>query len=161
MVAGASSLRKANQPFLLPGQLFAKDGDYMITTVLGSCIAVCLWDQNRKRGGMNHYKLPLWNGDGIPSPKYGNIAIEKLLEKLLMMGCNPKRIQAKIFGGANVIQSASGLLNVGERNIQVAKSTLAEKRIPIIASDLAGNYSRKILFNTQDGSILMKKAKPR
>ncbi|MBF0165687.1 MAG: chemotaxis protein CheD, partial [Magnetococcales bacterium] len=64
----------------MPGALFAQNGAYVITTVLGSCIAVCLWDRMRKEGGMNHYKLPLWNGDGLPSPKYGNIAIAKLIE---------------------------------------------------------------------------------
>lgn len=151
---------KENKPFLLPGALFAKNGDYIITTVLGSCIAVCLWDQSMKRGGMNHYKLPLWNGDGLPSPKFCNIAIEKLIEQMLSFGCNKKSIKAKVFGGAAVIKSASGLLNVGERNIEVATDLLARERIPIVASDVGGEQSRKIIFNTADGGILMKKAKP-
>ncbi|MBF0453740.1 MAG: chemotaxis protein CheD [Magnetococcales bacterium] len=149
-----------NRPFLLPGALFAKNGDYVITTVLGSCIAVCLWDQALKRGGMNHYKLPLWNGDGLPSPKFGNIAIEKLIEQMLSFGCQKRNMKAKVFGGAAVIKSASGLLNVGERNIEVCKDLLARERIPIAASDVGGEQSRKILFNTADGAILMKKAKP-
>jgi chemotaxis protein CheD len=150
-----------NQPFLLPGTLFAKDGDYVITTVLGSCIAVCLWDPVLRKGGMNHYKLPLWNGDGLPSPKFGNIATNKLLELMLGMGCRKENIKAKVFGGGAVIQSTSGLLNVGQRNIEAARSTLAEHRIPIIASDMGGEYSRKVIFNTREGSILMKRAQPR
>ncbi|MBF0141123.1 MAG: chemotaxis protein CheD [Magnetococcales bacterium] len=156
-MAGAD---KDNKPFLLPGALFAKDGDYIITTVLGSCIAVCLWDRVKKRGGMNHYKLPLWNGDGLPSPKFGNIAIEKLIENLVGFGCTQRNLIAKVFGGAAVIQSSSGLLNVGERNIEVARDYLAQARIPIAASDIGGTQSRKVIFNTADGSILMKKAAP-
>ncbi|MBF8273461.1 MAG: CheD [Magnetococcales bacterium] len=151
---------KDNKPFLLPGALFAKDGEYIITTVLGSCISVCLWDRNVKKGGMNHFKLPLWNGDGLPSPKFGNIAIEKLIENLLDIGCQQRNLIAKVFGGAAVIQSASGLLNVGERNIEVARDYLAQARIPIAASDVGGTQSRKVIFKTADGSILMKKAAP-
>ncbi|MBF0309210.1 MAG: chemotaxis protein CheD [Magnetococcales bacterium] len=148
------------QPFLLPGAIFCKNGDYVVTTVLGSCIAVCLWDCVMKRGGMNHYKLPLWNGDGLPSPKFGNIAITKLLEMMLDMGCRRENLKAKVFGGGAVIRSESGLLNVGERNIQVARDMLHQQRLPIVAADVGGIQSRKVIFNTLDGSILMKKAAP-
>ncbi|MBF0097296.1 MAG: chemotaxis protein CheD [Magnetococcales bacterium] len=147
-----------NKPFLLPGALFAKDGDYIITTVLGSCIAVCLWDPRLHRGGMNHYKLPLWNGDGLPSPKFGNIAIVKLIEHMLEMGCNQRELKAKVFGGGAVLQSSSGFLNVGQRNIEVAQEFLGQANIPIIASDMGGEVSRKIIFNTQDGAILLKRS---
>ncbi|MBF0165729.1 MAG: chemotaxis protein CheD [Magnetococcales bacterium] len=149
-----------SKPFLLPGALFAQNGEYVITTVLGSCIAVCLWDRLRKEGGMNHYKLPLWNGDGLPSPKFGNIAIAKLIERMDEMGCMRRNIVAKVFGGGAVIKSSSGLLNVGERNIEVAIDHLARENIPIIASDMGGDYSRKILFNTAEGTIMMKRAAP-
>ena len=150
----------SNKPFLLPGALFAKNGNYLITTVLGSCIAVCLWDPRLKSGGMNHYKLPLWNGDGLPSPKFGNIAIIKLIENMLNMGSNQKELKAKVFGGGAVIRSASGFLNVGERNIEIARDVLSQEKIPIVASDVGGEQSRKIIFNTQTGGILMKKSKP-
>ncbi len=149
-----------SKPFLMPGALFAQSGSYIITTVLGSCIAVCLWDRIRKEGGMNHYKLPLWNGEGLPSPKYGNIAITKLIERLEEMGCQRRNIIAKVFGGGAVIKSASGLLNVGERNIEVAVDYLAKENIQIIASDMGGTYSRKVIFNTETGGIMMKKANP-
>ncbi|MBF0459775.1 MAG: chemotaxis protein CheD [Magnetococcales bacterium] len=149
---------ETSKPFLLPGALFAKDGDYVITTVLGSCIAVCLWDPRLRKGGMNHYKLPLWNGDGLPSPKFGNIAIVKLIEHMLEMGCSKRELKAKVFGGGAVLQSSSGFLNVGQRNIEVAHEFLAQAQIPIIASDMGGEVSRKVIFNTQDGSILMKRS---
>lgn len=154
------SPNKDDKPFLLPGALFAKDGNYVITTVLGSCISVCMWDRTMKKGGMNHFKLPLWNGDGLPSPKFGNIAIEKLIENLLDIGCQQRNLIAKVFGGAAVIQNSSGLLNVGERNIEVARDYLSKARVPIAASDVGGTQSRKVIFNTVDGSILMKKAAP-
>ncbi|MEO5339155.1 MAG: chemotaxis protein CheD [Magnetococcus sp. MYC-9] len=149
---------KTDKPFLLPGALFAKDGDYIITTVLGSCIAVCLWDPRLRRGGMNHYKLPLWNGDGLPSPKFGNIAIIKLIEHMQEMGCNKRELKAKVFGGGAVLQSSSGFLNVGQRNIEIAHELLAQEQIPIIAADVGGEVSRKVIFTTQDGSILMKRS---
>lgn len=152
--------KPANQEFLLPGAIFARPGEYIITTVLGSCIAVCLWDPTTHNGGMNHYKLPFWNGDGLPSPKFGNIAIDKLIEKMLEMGCRRENIKAKVFGGAAVIQSSSGLLNVGERNIQAALDLLAQANIPIVSSDLGGEHSRKVIFHTKDGAVLMKKARP-
>ncbi|MEO5331971.1 MAG: chemotaxis protein CheD [Magnetococcus sp. YQC-5] len=149
-----------SKPFLMPGALFAQNGAYLITTVLGSCIAVCLWDRIRREGGMNHYKLPLWNGDGLPSPKFGNIAISKLIERMEEMGCQKRNLVAKVFGGGAVIKSASGLLNVGERNIEVAMDCLARENIPIVASDVGHDYSRKIIFNTLEGTIQMKKAVP-
>ncbi|MBF0625909.1 MAG: chemotaxis protein CheD [Magnetococcales bacterium] len=151
---------QGDNPFLLPGQLFARPGKYKISTVLGSCISVCLYDPVLKVGGMNHYKLPLWNGDGLPSPKFGNIAINKLVEAMLAMGCPKGNLKAKVFGGGAVIKSSSGLLNVGERNINAARDLLREQRIPIVAADVGGVQSRKIIFNTFDGAILMKKAAP-
>ncbi|MBF0158909.1 MAG: chemotaxis protein CheD [Magnetococcales bacterium] len=143
---------------LLPGGLFARDADCIITTVLGSCVAVCLWDPQRRRGGMNHYKLPLWNGDGLPSPKFGNIATCKLLELMLEMHCHQESLQAKIFGGAAVFQNACNLLNVGQRNIDIARKVLAEHNIPIVASDVGGSCSRKLKFNTTEGSVLVRKS---
>ena len=147
--------------FLLPGAFFAQDEDCVITTVLGSCISVCFWDTKLRRGGMNHFKLPHWNGDGLPSPKFGNIAITKLLENLYGMGCQKRNLQAKVFGGAAVIKSASGLLNVGDRNIEVARDQLAREGIPVVAQNVGGVCSRKVIFKTADGSVMMKKADPR
>ncbi|MBF0369319.1 MAG: chemotaxis protein CheD [Magnetococcales bacterium] len=149
------------QHFLLPGAIYAKDEDSAITTVLGSCIAVCLWDNRLKRGGMNHYKLPYWNGEGLPSPKYGNIAIANLIEALLGMGCQRANLQAKVFGGGAVLKTSDGMLKVGERNIAVAKELLTKEKIAVTASNVGGDSSRKILFITSDGSVMMKKAQPR
>lgn len=128
-----------------------------MTTVLGSCIAVCLWDSIANIGGINHYMLPLWNGEGLPSPKYGNIAIKKLIEKMQSLGCRKENLKAKVFGGGAVMQTSGGLLNVGERNIMLAEDMLADEKIPIISKDLGGDYGRKIIFCTSSGTVLMKK----
>ena len=68
--------------YLYPSALFAEKEQYMVDTILGSCVAVCLFDTKLKIGGINHYMLPLWNGNGLASPKFGNIATEKLIEKI-------------------------------------------------------------------------------
>ncbi|MBF0193092.1 MAG: chemotaxis protein CheD [Magnetococcales bacterium] len=150
--------KKLKQHFLLPGALFVKDEDYAITTVLGSCIAICIWDKTLLKGGINHYKLPLWNGEGIPTPKYGNIAINILIEKMFDMGCKRSNLTAKVFGGGAVLKGTKGVMNVGKRNIDVAWDMLNIEKIPVIASSVGGENSRKIIFSTNDGSVLMKKS---
>lgn len=143
--------------YLYPGMLFAEPGDYGVTTVLGSCVSVCLWDPAARIGGINHYLLPFWNGDGLRTPKYGNIAIPMLVEKLLQAGASKASIKAKIFGGAKVLESTSGLLNVGERNIHYAEGALEEARIPVIGKDVGGTSGRKLLFSTGTGDVFVKK----
>ncbi|MBF0567278.1 MAG: chemotaxis protein CheD [Nitrospirae bacterium] len=145
--------------FLYPGTLYADKDATAVTTILGSCVAVCFWDMVLKVGGMNHYLLPLWNGEGLPTPKFGNIAITKLLEKMLSFGCMKKNLQAKVFGGAALMASSSGLLNVGERNILIAEDVLSDEGIRIISSDVGGNQGRKMIFQTDTGGVLMKKVK--
>jgi chemotaxis protein CheD len=147
----------AEPKYLYPGMLFAEPGDYSVTTVLGSCISVCLWDPSARTGGMNHYLLPLWNGEGLRTPKYGNIAIPLLVEKLLQAGCSKANLKAKVFGGASVLESTSGLLNVGERNIHFAESALEEARIPIIGKDVGGTTGRKLMFVTGTGDVYVRK----
>ena len=154
----AVATKDTHKLFVYPGEIQVSAEPAIITTILGSCIAVCLWDEGTKIGGMNHFVLPLWNNDGIPSPRYGNIAIPKLIEKLEILGANKKHFKAKIFGGGAVIKSASGTLNVGERNIELAQNTLSKLRIPIVGSSVGDTFSRKIWFDTGSGRIKMKKS---
>ena len=104
--------------YLYPSALFAEKKPYLVDTVLGSCVAVCLFDTRLKIGGINHFMLPLWNGNGLASPKFGNIATEKLIEKMLRNGSSAKDLIAKVFGGANQMNSS---MNIGARNIEIAK----------------------------------------
>ena len=85
------------QHYLYPSALFASARPHKVVTVLGSCVSVCLWDPFLRIGGINHYMLPLWNGEGLASPKYGNIAIEKLIERMLYLGSRKSNLQAKIW----------------------------------------------------------------
>lgn len=139
--------------FLLPATIFAEPQPYLVDTILGSCVAVCLFDPHLHFGGMNHYMLPLWNGNGLASPKYGNIAIEKLVEKMLRAGSVKSQLVAKIFGGANQMNTA---MNVGERNVEIAREELRRFGIPIVAESIGGTVGRKIRFDTGSGQVLMK-----
>src|SRR6478672_3336265 len=134
--------------YLLPSTLFAEKEAHMIDTVLGSCVSICLFDTKIKVGGMNHYMLPLWNGDGLASPKFGNIANEKLIEKLFKLGCSKQTLIAKIFGGASQIHSS---INIGERNIEIAKQQLDEFGIRILKENLGGHVGRKLRFDSGSG----------
>jgi chemotaxis protein CheD len=148
-----------NRHFLYPGTIFAEPGEYQISTVLGSCVAVCLWDQFLHRGGMNHIMLPLWNGEGLATPKYGNIAMEKLLNKMLSIGCRRESLIAKVFGGANITGTGLEVFMVGDRNITLALEMLDEFRIPVVARDVGGRVGRKIIMNSETGVVLVGKGK--
>ena len=100
--------------YLYPSTLYASNELSEVTTVLGSCVAVCLWDNVKRIGGINHYMLPLWNGQGLASPKFGNIAIVKLYERMLELGCNKSNIIAKVFGGGEVIDTQISNFNIGQ-----------------------------------------------
>ncbi|MDP4207892.1 MAG: chemotaxis protein CheD [Bacteroidota bacterium] len=129
---------------------------FQINTILGSCIAVCLFDPVTRIGGINHFMLPLWNGQGLASPKYGNIAIEKLIDKMLSLGCQKNNLKAKIFGGGEVIETQIVKFNIGARNIEIARQILEEKKIPIISSSVGGKLGRKIEFLTATGEVRQK-----
>ena len=147
--------------YLTVGDIFAKAEAYEIVTVLGSCVSVCLWDNRLKIGGMNHYMLPLWNGEGLASPKYGSIAINKLIQRMIAFGSRKEHLIAKVFGGASVITNNNkGLWNVGERNVIVAQDMLEDDGIPVVSADTGGILGRKILFDTLTGRVLVKKLRP-
>ncbi len=139
--------------FLYPANLYINYEPALVTTILGSCVAVCLFDPIYKIGGINHYMLPFWNGKGLASPKYGNIAIEKLLEKVIQAGARKHNLQAKVFGGGVVLNGNFSHYNIGERNIEVAFTTLEEMSINIASSSTGGRKGRKILFDTSTGMV--------
>lgn len=145
-----------NVHFLYPAALFASKTPHLVTTILGSCVAVCLYDPVLRIGGINHFMLPLWNGQGLASPKYGNIAIEKLIEKMVSLGCDASRLQAKVFGGGEVIQSNISQFNIGARNIRIAFDLLEEYKIPVVGQSVGGKFGRKILYNTETFEVKQK-----
>lgn len=143
---------------LLPGMIrAARGGGGQVRTVLGSCVAVCLWDRETRAGGMNHYLLPFWNGEGLPSPRYGNVATPRLVERMLQLGCRRERLVAKVFGGAAVLDVSVGLFPIGERNAALALDLLAAEGIPVVAQDLGGEWTRTLLFSPENGEVLLRR----
>ncbi|MCX6077505.1 MAG: chemotaxis protein CheD [Campylobacterales bacterium] len=143
--------------FIHVGEFYIGVRPTEISTILGSCVSVCIYDKAEMIGGMNHYLVPLWNGNGLQSPKYGNIAIHRLVEGMLNIGCKLNNMEAKIFGGANVIDTiAQENMMVGRKNIIIAKEILNEYKIPIIAQDVGGGQGRRILMVSDSGKILLK-----
>lgn len=145
-----------NSTFIHVGQIHIDDAPRAISTVLGSCVAVCLYDPKLGIGGMNHYLLPFWNGNGLQTPRFGNIAIPKLIESMMDKGSCSKTMEAKIFGGASMNMGPGGAMMIGEKNILVAREILKEYCIPIVAEDIGGQNGRKIQFNLTQGKVLMK-----
>jgi chemotaxis protein CheD len=139
--------------FLYPASLYAESEPAQVVTILGSCVAVCLWDPVQQIGGINHYMLPLWNGQGLASPRYGNIAVEKLIARMEYLGCKRTDLKAKVFGGGEVIESGTNQFQIGKRNIALAREALTEYGIPIVSSSVGGKLGRKILFFTDTGEV--------
>lgn len=142
--------------YLYPSELFAEAQPYLISTILGSCVSVCLYDKKLHIGGMNHFMLPLWNGNGLASPRYGNIAIEKLINRMLELGCRKINLTAKVFGGGEVLNSINNPFSIGSRNIVIANELLQEHGIIITAQSTGGKKGRKIIFNSATNEIRQK-----
>ncbi|MDD5373105.1 MAG: chemotaxis protein CheD [Sulfurimonas sp.] len=147
---------KTGSNFIHVGQIHVDTKPILISTVLGSCIAVCLYDKRLCIGGMNHYLLPFWNGNGLQSLKFGNISIPKLIESMIDKGATCNTLEAKIFGGASINFSSCQTMMVGEKNILVAREILNDYKIKIVAEDVGGNNGRKIQFNLEQGKVLLK-----
>jgi chemotaxis protein CheD len=147
---------------ILPGEYYATTADKLIVTVLGSCVAVCLRDKISRFGGMNHFLLPNdgSNESGLltESARYGVYAMEILINQLLKLGAQRHRLEAKVFGGGNVMRGLT-LNNVGQRNAEFVLDYLHNESIPVIAQDLLGEYPRKIYFFSDTGKVMVKKLK--
>lgn len=147
---------------VLPGEYYATAGKEMIVTVLGSCVSVCLRDKYTGVGGLNHFLLPHDRSTtSTPlndSARYGVYAMELLINHLLKLGAHRNHLEAKIFGGGNVIKDMT-FAKVGERNVNFILAHLKQEGIPIVARDLLDNYPRKVHFFPHSGRVLLKKIK--
>ncbi len=140
--------------YLPPGRLFASAEAVQVSTILGSCVSVCLWDPEARVGGSNHFLLP----DGTPpSPRFGVSATPLLLESVLEKGARRGSLRARIVGGACVIEAMRQTAqHLGARNVEVARERLAHERIPIVAEDVGGDHGRKLVFEVQSGMVMIK-----
>ncbi|QNN46517.1 chemoreceptor glutamine deamidase CheD [Thermomonas brevis] len=140
---------------LLPAEWRVTSDEVALATVLGSCVAACIYDASANVGGMNHFMLPdAAPGDG--SARYGAHAMELLINGLLKHGAMRQRLQAKVFGGGNVLPGMT-LDPIGTRNGNFVLDYLSAERIPILAQDLFGNQPRKVCFFARSGRTLVKR----
>jgi chemotaxis protein CheD len=149
----------SNPHFLHAGQIYVSAQAESIVLILGSCVAVCIWDPVNGIGGATHYLLPSWDGKGVPSPRYGNVAVSALLQKLADAGANGANLQAKVFGGGclfDVMREASPKKDhLGSRNVEIAVQLLGKERIPIVSTAVGGDRGQRIVFHTGTGQALV------
>jgi len=150
---------------ILPGEFYVSTQGEMIATVLGSCISACIRDRVIGVGGMNHFMLPVsgdhssWNVNDLDeSTRYGNWAMEYLINAILKVGGKKKNLEVKLFGGGQVL---ANMTNIGERNIEFATSYLVREGLNVIAQDVGGTYPRKVLYFSDTGAVKMRKIKQR
>jgi chemotaxis protein CheD len=140
---------------VLPGEYFVFDEDILIMTTLGSCIAACIWDREKRIGGMNHFLLPD-GGGGSDSGRYGSYAMELLIGELVKRGATRSTMEAKVFGGGAVI-SGMNSINVGERNTTFVLDYLRTERITVVSKDVMDIYPRKVCFLPASGKAMVKR----
>lgn len=139
-----------------PGQLYLTRGDELITTVLGSCIAACVRDPLAGVAGMNHFMLPLGGGSGTDgaAARYGNFAMEQLLNHVLEHGGARDRLELKLFGGARVTDAS---IDVGQRNVDFMLRYARDEGLTVAGRDLGGRDGRRLVYEPDTGRALMKR----
>jgi chemotaxis protein CheD len=123
----------------------SSDPQVSLSTILGSCVAACIWDPRAAVGGMNHFLLPFGpsTGQGGSSLRYGAQSMEILINGLLKLGATKRNLQAKLFGGATM---STNLGRIGIENATFAREFLINESIPCCAEDLGGNHARRVVF---------------
>jgi chemotaxis protein CheD len=148
---------------LLPGDYYVTCHDEVIFTVLGSCVSACVRDRKLGIGGMNHFMLPqdhsgggaAWGGRSDASAtRYGNVAMERLVQEILALGGHREDLEFKVMGGGNVLDMA---LEVGTRNVQFARDYLKHEGFHIAAEDLGGKFARKLYYSPKSGNARVKR----
>ncbi|MFN3260382.1 MAG: chemotaxis protein CheD [Pikeienuella sp.] len=124
------------------------DPDTVLSTLLGSCVAACLYDPSAKLGGMNHFLLPETGSDDTRARLYGAHLMELLVNELLHLGARKERLVAKLFGGAKVV---SGLSRIGDANVAFAQRFFMDEEIPLIAENVGGRRGLHLRFHPATG----------
>jgi chemotaxis protein CheD len=139
---------------VLPGEYFVTGDDLVVMTVLGSCIAACIWDPRVRVGGMNHFMLP--DGGNDSSGRYGSYAMELLINEMIKLGARRETMQAKVFGGGQVMHTFT-TMNVGERNTAFVLDYLQTERIAVVSKDVLDIYPRKVCYFPATGKAMVKR----
>lgn len=149
---------------ILPGQFYVSCAGEMIVTVLGSCISACVRDRVAGIGGMNHFMLPVMREerrDTAPvsdSARYGNWAMEYLINEILKNGGRRENLEVKVFGGGKVLSNMN-LMDVGAKNIDFVHRYLQSEGLRITSEDVGDIYPRKVLYFPDTGSVKVRKLK--
>ncbi len=140
---------------VLPGEFYVSAHEELVTTVLGSCVSVCIHDPRAGIGGMNHFMLPepsggrdSWSATAGRAARYGSDAMEQLINTMLAAGCRRADLQLKVFGGGRVLAQLS---DIGQRNIEFVTRYIAAEKLSLCASDLGDVYPRQIQFFPHSG----------
>ena len=146
---------------ILPGEVYVTKDDEAIVTVLGSCVSACIRDKVFGIGGMNHFMLPISKETSNESQvglatRYGNFAMEKLINEILKHGGVRKNLEVKIFGGGRVLRNMN-MLDIGQRNIQFVRNYIETEGLRLLAEDIGDNYPRKVQYFPLSGRVRMKK----
>lgn len=145
---------------ILPGEYYVTSHDMVLVTVLGSCVSACIRDRCSGVGGMNHFMLPDGGMDArdplSSTARYGVFAMEVLINELLKLGAHRSDLEAKVFGGGNVMAGFTQA-NVGQRNAIFVREFLQTEHIALVAEDLLDIYPRKVYFFPATGRVLVKK----
>jgi chemotaxis receptor (MCP) glutamine deamidase CheD len=147
--AGRAHPRRRNRISLYIGEVAASRSPVVLDTLLGSCVAVCLYDPVLRAGGMNHILLPKCNA-GDRNSRCGIHAMELLINELMKLGADRRRFIAKAFGGANVLHRIK-MLSIGDENARWVRQFLVTERIPLVAERLGGNHAVHLYFRTDTG----------
>lgn len=140
--------------YLLPGEFHASAEPCQIRTILGSCVSICLWDASQLAGGMNHFLLPSSREGEPASLRFADLATQALLERVLELGCRLPNLRARIFGGGSMFQNQNrGGISLGAQNVAAALALIKKARIRVSAQDTGGTQGRKVVFNTDDGTV--------
>jgi len=139
---------------VLPGEYFVTADDMMVMTVLGSCIAACIYDPRVRVGGMNHFMLP--DGGMDAGGRYGSFAMELLINEMMKLGARRETMQAKVFGGGQVMHTFT-TMNVGERNTQFVLDYLQTERIAVVSKDVLDIHPRKVCYFPATGKAMVKR----
>jgi len=146
--------------FLQPGQLIVSFEPATITTILGSCVSVCLWDPRTSIGGMNHFMLPIPVAGHAASPRFGDFAMQQLVDRMEAAGARMRSVRAKVFGGASMFpivdDRREGRTHLGAQNADLAIQFLKNAGIPVVERDLGGTRGRKLIFQTDEGTSCLK-----
>lgn len=143
---------KHTKHYLIPGKIFAAGQPFAISSIVGSGVALCLWDSVNKIGGANHYMLPEGPENGENAARYANVANPALLRRMLDLGAERKNLEARIFGGSLPGISFGGEgEHLGERNVHAVNHFLRLNGIRLVQSEVGGTHGRKLVFQTDDG----------